>query len=142
MSEKTSLKGHCLCGAIQVEAHNVAPHIGACHCEMCRRWTTSPMQTIDCGTDVSFQGEEHIGVYSSSDWAERGFCKQCGSALFYRIKQSGHHFMAAGLFSNLDGFVFDHEVFIDEKPEFYSFANNTQKMTGEEVFAYFTSQND
>lgn len=133
-----NLKGSCLCGAVKVEARDVKPSIGACHCEMCRRWTSSPMQTVDCGTDVTFSGEENIGVYNSSDWAERAFCKQCGSALFYRVKSNGQHFMAAGLFGNLEDFRFDHEVFIDEKPGFYAFEGNRHRMTSEEVFAYFS----
>ncbi len=139
MPDSKTIHGQCLCGAVQVTAHEVKPSIGACHCSQCRQWTSSPMQTVDGGHDVQFSDEENIGVYQSSDWAERGFCKRCGSALFYRLRASGQMFMAAGLFGDLDGFVFDHEVFIDEKPQFYSFANTTRQMTSKEVFAYFNS---
>lgn len=138
MSEPQDLKGQCLCGAVQLTASQVSPSVGACHCRMCRQWTSSPMQTVDCGSNLQIQGEDNVGVYHSSEWAERGFCKQCGSALFYRLKQNGQHFVAAGLFGDLGGFVFDHEVFIDEKPEFYSFANPTKQLTGPEVFAFFS----
>lgn len=141
MSETQNIEGQCLCGAVKVAASEVKPSIGACHCGQCRQWASGPMQTVDCGSNVQFSGEENIGVYQSSDWAERGFCKQCGSALFYRVRANGQMFMAAGLFGDLDGFVFDHEVFIDSKPGFYSFANATKQLTGEEVFAFFQSQN-
>ncbi len=47
--------------------------------------------------------------------------------------------MPAGLFDNLDDVVFDHQVFIDDKPKYYDFANQTNNMTGEEVFAQFSS---
>ena len=40
----------------------------------------------DCGTDVIFEDESAIGVFESSEWAERGFCKSCGTALFYRLR--------------------------------------------------------
>ena len=33
-----------------------------------------------------FNGEENIERYSSSAWAERGFCKRCGSSLLYRFE--------------------------------------------------------
>ena len=33
--------------------------------------------------------------------------------------------------------VFSHQVFIDEKPTFYSFSNETNNMTGAEIFAKF-----
>ena len=42
-----------------------------------------------------------------------------------------------GIFDNSEGLVFDLQVFIDEKPEYYSFANETKNMTGAELFAQF-----
>lgn len=46
--------------------------------------------------------------------------------------------MAAGIFDDIDDVVFDHQIFIDEKPDNYQFANETHNLTGEEVFAQFT----
>jgi hypothetical protein len=92
---------------------------------------------VDCGTEVSFEGGENISVFSSSEWAERGFCSRCGTNLFYRIKGSGQYIMSAGLFDDDKAFVFDNQVFIDEKPSYYSFANKTEDMTGAEVFAKY-----
>ena len=42
-----------------------------------------------------------------------------------------------GLFDSDGEFVFDHQVFIDEKPDFYSFSNETKTITGAEIFAEF-----
>ena len=39
-------------------------------------------------------------------------------------------------------FVFDHQVFIDEKPDYYSFANETKDMTGQELFAMFANPSE
>ena len=64
------------------------------------------MIAVDCGTDVTFEGEENISVFESSEWAERGFCKECGSHLFYRLKATHQYIMPAGLFDE-DTFVFD-----------------------------------
>jgi len=38
-----------------------------------------------------------------------------------------------------DNVTFTSEIFIDEKPDYFSFANDTKKMTGAEVFAMFAS---
>ncbi len=92
---------------------------------------------VECGSDVSFEGKENIGIYKSSEWAERGFCNKCGSHLFYKLKQNNHYYIPAGIFDDGEGFVFDNQVFIDEKPQYYSFANETKNMTGEEIFAMF-----
>lgn len=134
MSELFEAKGSCLCGAIQFSAKKVSKSVGACHCGMCRKWGGGPLMAVNSGTDVSFEGEENISVYDSSAWAERGFCKQCGSHLFYRLKESGQHIIPAGLFEIQDSFIFDNQVFVDRKPPFYSFANETNDMTEAEVF--------
>lgn len=134
MSDSIQGKGSCLCGAIRITAENISNNVGACHCGMCRKWGGGPLMAVNCGTDVSFEGEENISVFNSSDWAERGFCKKCGSHLFYRIKESKEHIIPVGLFDDQESFVFDNQVFIDKKPSFYSFANKTNDMTEAEVF--------
>ena len=91
---------------------------------------------IECGTAVSFDNDEYVSVFDSSKWAERGFCSKCGTHLFYRLKESGQHMVPVGLFDD-DDLVFGTQVFIDEKPAFYRFANETKEMTGAELFAAF-----
>lgn len=137
MSGTITGKGSCLCGAVSVSAASLNNSVGACHCGMCRKWTGGPFLAVDCGTEVQFDGEENIQVYNSSDWAERGFCKKCGSHLFYRLKQNQQHIVSAGLFEDNSQFVLDHQVFIDRKPHFYHFGNNTKDMTEAEVFAMY-----
>lgn len=132
--------GHCLCGAVKITAKSDNHDVGACHCDMCRRWAGGPLMAISCGTDVVIEGEDNIGIYDSSPWADRGFCKQCGSNLFYRVKENGHMEVLAGLFDETDDMVFQNQVFIDEKPAFYSFAEKTETMTGAEVFAMVQEQ--
>lgn len=135
-------KGSCLCGEVSFTAKYAHQSIGACHCGMCRKWGGGPLMAVYCGTDVTFEGEENISVYNSSEWAERGFCKKCGSHLFYRLKERKQHMMTAGLFDDNSMFEFDHQVFIDEKPSYYCFSNKTNNMTGEEVFARNSSPSE
>jgi len=96
---------------------------------------------VDCGTEVVIGGRENVSVFNSSEWAERGFCNQCGSHLFYRLKESGQHMMPAGLFEDSSHMVLSHQVFIDNKPEFYSFSNETKDMTEAEIFAMYAPPN-
>lgn len=137
MSDSSEISGKCLCGAVSFKAQPEAPHVGACHCKMCRQWGSGPFVEVNCGTSISFEGEENIKTFSSSDWAERGFCGTCGSNLFYRLKHSGETMLAAGLVDNLDDYKMTMQVFIDEKPDYYTFADKTEKMTGQEVFEKF-----
>ena len=136
----TEATGSCLCGAVRFTVRSMNNSVGACHCGMCRRWGGGPLMCVGCGTDVVFEGEEYISVYNSSEWAERGFCKNCGSHLFYRLKQSNQHEIPAGLFDNQENFHFELQVFTDSKPSFYSFANETEEMTEAEVIAKFAPE--
>ena len=137
MSELSVAKGSCLCGAVKVSTTSTNKEVSACHCSMCRKWGGGALLVIECGSKVSFEGEENIGVYQSSEWAERGFCKSCGSHLLYLFKQNHQYYIPVGIFDNDKGIFFGHQVFIDEKPEYYSFANETKNITGEELFAQF-----
>ncbi|ERN41911.1 hypothetical protein KR51_00014440 [Rubidibacter lacunae KORDI 51-2] len=132
MPELFDAKGSCLCGAISFYAKNACNNVGACHCGMCRKWGGGPLMVVNCGTNVLFDGEDNISVYDSSSWAERGFCKQCGSHLFYRLKESGLHMIPAGLFKYQDLFVFSEQIFVDKKPAFYDFSNDTNNMSESE----------
>jgi hypothetical protein len=106
---------------------------------MCRRWGGGPFMEIDCGADVDIGGEDNVSVFDSSDWAERGFCRNCGTHLFYRLKGSGQHMVPVGLFEDSASLVFKGQVFVDEKPEYYEFANKTKDLTGAEIFAMYGS---
>lgn len=136
----TKAKGQCLCGAVKFTANNLSNKVDACHCGMCRRWGGGPLMVIDCGSDVKYEGEENITVYDSSEWAERGFCKKCGSHLFYRLKEVKDHQIPAGLFENQESFNFNLQVYIDRKPAFYTFANKTLEMTEAEVIEKYASE--
>ena len=133
-------KGYCLCGAVKITVKNMKNSVEACHCGMCRRWGGGPLMCVECGTDVIFEGEEYISVYNSSDWAERGFCKKCGSHLFYRLKDTNEHQVPVGLFDNQKSFHFDLQVFTDRRPAFYSFANETREMTEAQVIEKFAPE--
>lgn len=85
------------------------------------------------------EGAEKMTVYSSSEWAERAFCSACGSHLFCRLKGSGEHMVCAGLFDEAAdkdaGLTLRRQVFIDEKPGYYSFAGGSETLTRAELFA-------
>ena len=130
-------KGSCLCGAVRFTVNEMNTDVGACHCDMCRQWSSGPFMAVDCGTDVHFASEEQIGIYKSSVFAERGFCKKCGSNLFWRMNHTQQHMMAAGLFDEEPNFTLDNQVFIDKKPTYYSFAEKTTDITEAEVLAEY-----
>tara|TARA_R110002110_G_scaffold414951_1_gene646744 strand:- start:35429 stop:35851 length:423 start_codon:yes stop_codon:yes gene_type:complete len=137
MSDTINASGQCLCGAVKIQTSALQTHVGACHCGMCRNWGGGPMLTLQCEGEVSFEGKNNISLFDSSEWAERGFCRHCGTHLFYRLKQNQQYYLPVGLFNLDEELSFDHQVFIDKKPLFYHFANDTKNLTEAQVFAMF-----
>jgi len=130
-----TLKGHCLCGAVTFAATPSRPHVEACQCAMCRRWGGIALVDVPVGKNVAFSGEEHIARYRSSAWAERGFCTTCGSNLFYHFLPNGNYGLCAGLFDDLGEVTMNEEIFVDEQPDYYTFAGERPRKTGAEVIA-------
>ncbi len=137
MPEAKELQGQCLCGAVRLTASKAGNHVGSCHCGMCRRWGGGPFMAIACGADVIFDGEGHIGIFDSSKWAERGFCRECGTHLFYRLKEARQHMIPVGLLNEDKSRVFERQVFVDERPDYYCFADKTEELTGAQLFAKY-----
>lgn len=142
MSKTGERTGRCLCGKVKFTIAEQIDEVGACHCEMCRRWAGGPLLAIHCKGPVAFEGEDKIVRYKSSDWAERGFCGTCGSNLFYFLVPAGEYIMSPGALDDQTGLKFTSQVFIDEKPDWYAFANDTKNMTGAELFAQFAPKDD
>ncbi len=129
-------QGKCLCGAVSIQAGVAERHHEACHCGMCRRWSGGPFFGTVVST-VSFEGEENIARYASSEWAERGFCKLCGTHLFYRLKKFDSYVMSVGLFDDAERFILVEEIFIDRKPDGYSFAGDHPRLSEAETLAKY-----
>ena len=95
------------------------------------------MLAVHCGPNVQFKGVDQITTYASSEWAERAFCKNCGSHLYYKLLSTGEYFVPAGAFESTD-FELASQIYIDKKPGYYSFANATAMLTEQQVIEQYT----
>ncbi|WP_252109267.1 MULTISPECIES: GFA family protein [unclassified Halomonas] len=128
-------QGRCVCGAVSITACPESLNVDVCHCATCRQWSGGPLMVASCGTHVDFKGEERISTFASSEWAQRGFCNGCGTHLFFRLNESGEYLVPVGLLQDGAAWRLKSQVFIDQKPAFYSFCERTHDLTGEELFA-------
>lgn len=76
------LTGGCQCGAVRYAVHEppTNPHI--CHCRMCQKAFGSffaPLFHVPVAGFEITRGE--LAIFMSSDVAERGFCRACGTPL-------------------------------------------------------------
>ncbi len=136
--------GKCQCGAVSFTVASDRKDFEICHCGMCRRWTGGPNLSLHIKPDaLSLTGEDHVETYVSSEWAERAFCKTCGSSLYYRLTAEGPAqgdlHIPIGLLDNLEEYNLAAEIYYDHKPDAYNFEGNSQKVTEAEIIAMFTS---
>ena len=108
--------GHCLCGAVRYTCDAQPLWQSLCHCESCRRATSSPFT----GFLGMANGHWHWtgqtpATYASSPGVWRDFCGHCGSQMTCRsIRFSGEtHFYAASLDDPI-AFTPQDEVFASE----------------------------
>jgi hypothetical protein len=95
------------------------------------------MMAVHGGPDAKFSGAENIKAFRSSEWAERAFCSVCGTHLYYRLITTNDYIFSVGIFQGGPEFEFREQIFIDQKPRSYEFANVTSKLTEAEVFAKY-----
>ncbi|ORF30847.1 hypothetical protein BGI09_07075 [Snodgrassella alvi] len=125
--------GSCLCGKVKFSLKTDNHSLSACHCSTCRKWSAGPLMTIMHNGKIQFENTEFIKNYNSSEWAERGFCSECGTHLYYHLKNSNQYYIAAWTLNQPDALDFNLQVYIDNKPECYSFANQTHNLTEADI---------
>jgi hypothetical protein len=79
------LSGRCLCGAVTWRAPGPVLWAGFCHCDSCRRATSSPVTAFFgvARASVDWRGEmrDHL---TSEGRVRRKFCAACGTQMTYQ----------------------------------------------------------
>ena len=91
------ITGGCQCGRVRyrVETELDNPHL--CHCRMCQKAAGNyfmPLAGAPRGRIVVTRGEP--GWFRSSDIVRRGFCRDCGTPLFFDPLDSDHMLIVLG----------------------------------------------
>jgi hypothetical protein len=99
--------GHCLCGAVSFSVTANSAWCTHCHCKQCQQqsgaafvtWLGYPEHA--CMIDDT---QNTLRWFASSSFAQRGFCKRCGSSIFFKSEREiGElHIAAANFTSALD----------------------------------------
>ncbi len=89
MTNKATLTGSCLCGAVRYRCGAPIHPPVYCHCTSCRRAAGANAVawfTVDAASLVFTQGQP--AVYRSSPPVQRAFCGHCGTPLTYRHQEA------------------------------------------------------
>jgi hypothetical protein len=93
--------GGCQCGAVRYRASAMLDTSHICHCRMCQKAAGNffialigiPKDALTWtrGTPATFKSSEHV---------ERGFCRACGTPLYYDYAGSRHLSVTTGSLDN------------------------------------------
>jgi hypothetical protein len=85
-----TLRGGCLCGAVEYEIPDALRYAGYCHCSECRRFSGSAFSAFGGISKANFRvlkGAESIKHYAKNANTILGFCNVCGSSLYAEKRQ-------------------------------------------------------
>ena len=112
--------GRCLCGAVTFKGRWGDDPLRACHCSQCRRWS-GHVWAATAARELTLDGP--VRWYPSSDKAERGFCPECGSSLFWRRTGSPEYEVAAGAIDAPTGLTLAGHIYVADKGDYYPIAD-------------------
>jgi hypothetical protein len=125
MTSGTVLSGGCLCGAVRFTAPATREMVVNCHCSMCRRFHGHYGAYVRGAADgLTFSEERGLAWYASSKEARRGFCRICGSSLFWHGTEHSYVAIAAGALDQPTGFSTGKHIFVADKADYYEITDS------------------
>lgn len=113
--------GHCLCSGIEYEAKGLLRPIVYCHCEQCHRTSGNLVAATACDLkDLALTKNESLGWYRSSQIAQRGFCSNCGSTLFWKPEHDNYICIMAWTQNRPSGLKAERHRFVPDLSDYYA----------------------
>ena len=121
--------GSCLCGAVKYEIHGSLQPVIACHCNQCRKQTGNYWSSTEVAdSDLKFTQDRGLKLYRSSPEAQRGFCGECGSTLFWKKDGSSTTSITAGTIDGPTGVALEGHIFCESAGDYYEIAGGTYRL--------------
>lgn len=113
-------QGSCLCGAVRFRVHGDLAAPVACHCSMCRKVSGHFWASADVPrTALVLERDGTLRWFASSERVRRGFCTQCGSALFFDALHLDRISIGMGAFDAPSGTTLARHIFVADKGDYY-----------------------
>ena len=112
--------GGCLCGAVRFRVSGPLRDVVNCHCGMCRKLHGVFGAHSKAGKDnIEIVEGRGLTWYRTSEIAQRGFCRECGSSLFWQPDEQDATGILAGALDQPTGLDTMGHIFVGEKADFY-----------------------
>ena len=112
--------GGCLCGGVRYGITEELRPVVYCHCNQCRR-TSGHFVAATPVVAEAFEllVNKSLEWFPSSDDAHRGFCRDCGSSLFWRPVHDDRISIMAGTLDDTEGLTAEEHIFVADKGCYY-----------------------
>ena len=117
--------GSCLCTAVTFEVNGPLRSVVNCHCTQCRKWTGHFVAaTAVWKQDLTIHDpQSELTWFRSSDSAQRGFCKHCGSSLFWQSDDADTTTILAGTLDGATGLDTEAQIYVNDKGDYYTLSD-------------------
>lgn len=120
MSDPAAKIGSCLCQAVCYHVNGPLQPVTACHCTQCRKQTGHFMaMTISAKCDFELLEDRGLAWYHASEIARRGFCRECGSTMFWERHGADYVAIAAGTLDGPTGLATTAHIYCADKGDYY-----------------------
>jgi hypothetical protein len=127
-AEPPRATGRCLCGAVKIEIRGALRDVVVCHCGQCRRHHGAPPGYTSASlSDLVITGQRNLKWFQSSENARRGFCRICGSSLFWEPSNEGRIAIAAGCLDKPTDLHTIRHIFVADKGDFYEITDGLEQ---------------
>jgi hypothetical protein len=123
------LTGACLCGAVRFELRPPVRDVLVCHCRQCARWTGHVVAAAAVAPQnfAMLSGSVEVGWYAASSHAVRGFCRSCGSSLFWKPKDGSRIAVLAGALEPPTHLRIAAHIFVASKSDYYEICDGAPR---------------
>jgi hypothetical protein len=112
--------GSCLCGGVSFEITGQLRPVIGCHCTQCRKQSGHYGAFTACeDKDLTLKNKDTLAWFRASDAAARGFCKTCGSLLFWKGDGRTYTSIAAGSLDGETGLHMAGHIYCADKGDYY-----------------------
>lgn len=131
MSTTEQHHGSCLCGVVRLTVTGPLNPPDACHCSQCRKQSGHYWASTDVPREnLAVSGEEHLAWFQSSPKVRRGFCRTCGSFLFWDPPARSRIAVAMGAFDPPTATHLHMHIFTANKGDYYEIADGLPQSAG------------
>src|SRR3546814_360645 len=121
--------GSCACGTVLYRASGALRPVVACHCSQGRKaFTNYGAFTAVARGGLAIDGEADITWHASSPGVRRGFCRRCGSALFWDRAAGEYVSIAAGTLDQPTGLKQVRHIYVADKADFYEIGDGLEEL--------------